>query len=303
MLVESLSYFPYSLTPKRRANRFEQKQRKGFILRYEQNGFIGHSDYFAWEELGDRSVDEVLKDLNSNTNSIEVKRLIDQAILFSKINVKHLLDFEFMNHVLYANEKLENKTIKLKVGINPPSEIRTIKELIQNNNILRIDANCAFELHEMKAFLNQLSSFEKSKIEYIEDPVLYSTDEWKELKSYGVSLALDNVRDWSLIDNQAFDYLVFKPNVNDFNNQLNFSKKVIFSSYMGHDVGRIYCLEMLRQFGDVALIHGIDTPNIYEEQLSLFNINHDKISLNEGVFQNLMEELTRIKWIQIYHKS
>lgn len=299
MSVESLSYIIYKLTPLRQANRFDTISRSGLLLRYQKGEKIGYSDYFAWEELGDLPLESVLHQIIQGNDSF----LIDQAKEFSQICWDDLRELKFKNHKLYSYQEVQSKIVKFKAGINLENEINDIKKLIALKNTIRIDLNGALDESETINFWNKFSSLEKDSIEYLEDPCVYDVKIWSRLRELNIPLAIDRVSDFNTIDFNSFDYVVFKPNIYQIKEWDNLNKKMIFSSYMGHDIGRIYCLEMLRKHADLNLYHGVDTPGIYLEQKQILNCSGSFLSPNINEIKNLLNELEGESWQSIYHKN
>lgn len=296
MFVESISFYKYELNPLKKANRFNKKIRSGLLLRYEINNKIGYSDYFPWEELGDTSLDVVINDLLNSNKTKLLNLLIKQAKNFSEIDFYKLSNFKFKNHVLVNdNQNCENKFVKIKVGTSLCDEIANIKRLIKLKNTLRIDANGLFDYGQMVEFWANFSDEEKKQIEYVEDPTPFDQSTWNRLKNKNISLAIDRVPNWDQVDQNTIDFVVFKPNILDRDN-LKLNCPIIYSSYMGHDVGRIFALFDLFKNGDPNLYHGIDTPNLYKEQLDLFEIKENLYSLNLDNTFFLLKSLEDLPW-------
>ena len=68
---------------------------------------------------------------------------------------------------------------------------------------------------------------------------------------------------------------------------------------MGHDLGRFQAYLELMKLGDLDLYHGIDTPDIYENQLELFESDGVKTYLIESVLDNLLDQLSSYEWEEI----
>jgi hypothetical protein len=236
-------YFrPYNLKALRKANRLSSLgTRHGVHLKIKQRFTEHFADYFPHTELGDRPVEQYLPEFKFQAYEY------DQKVFHFLLNEEKLRKKKitpFLNHELWD-------------GITPPTAPVVKYKLMDKedrrftrlSSVLRLDANGLFEKHELLDFLKDVPS---SKIEYIEDP-LQSSD-WSQL---GVKTARD------FIAGGPYDYLIHKPNCR-FLREKNAS--VIFSSYMGSDLGLWHAYCELLELGDLKSYHGLLTPNLYEEQ-------------------------------------
>ena len=154
--------------------------------------------------------------------------------------------------------------------------------------ILRIDFNNALSFDEVISFWDQVEF--KDRIEYLEDPVLLSNKTDARLRAIGVPMACDR----NIFNDQNYMFQVLKPN-RDFIPDKS-RHKIIFSSYMGHEIGIYHSFLHLLTYGDLTLYHGIDTPGIYEEYNGLFNNHKDSLIIDEKKIENLYEDLKNKKW-------
>ena len=319
--MATLSYHVYELDPLKKVNRFNSNKRKGVLLRLEDEN-VGYVDYHPWIELGDPSVDEMFVDLKRQRRSKLADFLIDCAKKDMNRNVDSINWSCFKNHkiltpnTLITSESNNTGVVKVKIGSDIDYEISRLKKIISCNLKVRLDANNGLDFKQVSKIWRTLSDNELGAIEYIEDPTPYDSDSWKKI-SENIPVALDrwpnSILDQSStidLDNdlindlkQCVDYVVFKPNIlsYDYLQKLKLAKPVIFSSYMGHDLGRIHCYFELLEYGDLSLVHGIDTPGIYVDQLELFkpnfkkNTEHYFTPVKEN-FELLYHNLERLNW-------
>jgi hypothetical protein len=107
-------YNPYSLTPKKKANRLSSLGRKsGIFLKGVLGKNTTFSDYFPHEELGDRNCEEFLSEFKFQKVTYEQKvfDLLLKDQIFQNLNPK-----KFYNHQLWSGtESIESKLIKYKL--------------------------------------------------------------------------------------------------------------------------------------------------------------------------------------------
>jgi len=154
---------------------------------------------------------------------------------------------------------------------------------------VRVDFNNQSSFSEIEILWESLKTSDKAKIDYFEDPYP-KDDSWIHLQQMGIELASDRNKK----DGIAHSIDIYKPNV-DLEPPKD--RRQIFSSYMGHDLGRYLCYLELMQKGDLNEIHGVDTPKLYQGQLELFNVGDDHYySLNESAVRQLELNLRNLSW-------
>lgn len=258
-------YQPYTLTPTQKLNAVDEiKQKHGLYLKIEDDTtFLG--DYFPHEGLGDLSVENILSDTDNAylKNAIELAKLSDVKIQYKS----------FQNHLL--NKFKSDHVTKYK--IKSLNDFEEIAEGLKIAKKVRLDANGTFSIKELNKHLVKL---DLSKIEYIEDPS--HEKNWNDL-------VIPSAEDF--IKNPHATFSIVKPN-----RCIQQNSNSIISSYMGSDWGRVLCTNFLHQFGNFELVHGIVTPNIYKEQVKLFDKNNkiietEKLNLREKILDGQWHEL------------
>jgi hypothetical protein len=271
----------YILTPKHPLNRFTVLEHSGVLFQIDNNHFV---DYFPWEQFGDLSVDELLDQIVVNGG--ELPSFLNQCVNLDK--ERYEIDYwDFLNHELYQNTSpIESSIIKIKY-IN---DFHQINEILRSSKArLRIDFNNGGSLDSIVEWWKTLTPSQKLKVDYLEDPIEYNHEKYLELKKCGIKLACDR----NNFDDRTFDFKVIKPNVDLVDGP---SHEGIFSSYMGHDLGRFHSFLSLMKWGNLNLAHGINTPNIYNEQLNLFTNKGLHTSLSPLEVKRMYERIRGREW-------
>ncbi|MGE3608181.1 MAG: hypothetical protein AB7I27_01240 [Bacteriovoracaceae bacterium] len=233
-------YSEYQLTPRKAANRLSDlAPKKGLYLKC-----LGFADYFPHESLGDQSIEEFLDTFKDQ------KTEYAQKVLHFLKKEPFFYDQPFLNHQLWdGTEEIEASVVKYKLKNNAD---QSYLDLINKGIKVRLDANGLFDPGD------EIPSHEL--IEYIEDPM-------KNLNWNGIKAAQD------FIQGAPYQFYIHKPNARFLKQQ---TCPVIFSSYLGSDLGKwlSYC-ELVEQ-GDINLYHGIITKNFYQEENDLFQGNYKK---------------------------
>lgn len=268
----------YQLTPLRKLNaKSGAGMMEGVFLKVQgERGEFGYADYFPHVELGDLSVEQVLQG--------ERDEYFEKCLHFAK-NEKRLRAQE---HLSFSNHQLgiassDNNTSIIKLKIFGAEDFSLARQCLESLKRLRLDANGSVSFEKWQAFLASLSQEQRELIDYIEDP---GSGDWKEL---GVPSAQDFQK------NESFDFYIHKANARFFPEDLPRSK-VIFSSYMGSDLGRYHCYLELLEKGDLSQVHGIHTPDCFEEQNSLFEPSGKALFPSVDAISSLYANLERRQW-------
>lgn len=287
-----IKYSLYKLYPKRRLNHLgDKKVRAGILFRFNQSCFV---DYHPWEQFGDPAIEIVLEWLRKGVCNEFTDRLFELANLDEKrIVIKHI---PFFNHILVSDmndqdDVAPNKIVKLKGLCELEQDLKMIKNFTQKKIRLRLDFNNLSDFSYITSLWHSLSEQEQSLIDYIEDPFKYEANLWHCLKAQGIPLACDR-------NEEQDNYInIWKPNIEKRPRGDNY----ILSSYMGHDLGRYHCfLELMCSHENILkLVHGINTPSLYEGQLNLFVETDGALSINTVVVDGMYNELKEREWNSI----
>lgn len=273
-----LFYSPYALTPLRQLNSLSKTRTvEGMYIRAEsKNGEYAYADYFPHAALGDLSCAEII--------SGKRNEYFDKCLWFLE-NEKELRTLEqrpFQNHILANGDRFNPTHLKAtyKVKILGIENLVHLSRWLEKDIRLRLDANGAVSFKNWQATIAGLNPEALAKIDYIEDP---GEGDWRLL---GAPSAVD------FMESEYFDFEVYKPN-------RKFSldaKKAVFSSYMGGDLGRYHCYLELLKDGNLSLVHGIDTPGIYEEQRNLFVSAGEGLTPDPVVIDDIYRDLQNRDW-------
>jgi hypothetical protein len=272
-------YSPYTLIPKKRLNRVSSMNKKqGVFLKAELKNKTYFADYFPHEPLGDRHCDQFLTEFKFQKEEYD-KKVFD--LLLKDHEFQNIIPKTFFNHQLWSSgENIQAKTIKYKLQ---DSQDKKFIPFLEQGTRVRLDFNALFSKPEYFKFLKDIPDNLIHLIDYAEDP-LKETD-WADLK-------IPTARDF--IQGDPFEYYIYKPN-SEFYPETQ--AKIIFSSYLGSDLGRYqsYC-ELLNR-GDLSLIHGIATFDYYEEERPIFKGNYGNGFVSDKVIvRKLYKSLSDYNW-------
>lgn len=253
-----ISYSPYILTPKKRANRLSSLDPKpGVWIKGEIKDKILFADYFPHLPLGDRTVEQFLQEFKFQDHEYD-RKVFD--LLLKDESYQKLKPKLFSNHQLWTgSETLEAKVVKYKLL---HANDRTFMTALQKGLTLRIDGNGLFDQKNYHDFLKDIPTEFHSQIEYFEDPLM--SKDWSGLK-------IKSARDF--LEGSPYDYYIYKPNC-EFK-PVEQDKKVIFSAYLGSALGNWHTYAELMKDGDLSLVHGIISKDFYEDEHHFLEGSYD----------------------------
>ena len=269
----------YELTPKYQLNRFKVEQYRGVLLKVDGEFFV---DYFPWAQFGDMSIQDLLGQVQKDG---VLPDFLQQCLSLdeTRFEIDH---WDFMNHGIYNGDHINTPILKIKYI----DSFKQIDELLEKTHSkLRIDFNNGGEFNKILCWWNNLSEKNKEKIDYLEDPFIFNKEQNTYLRDMGISISADR----NLFQKNFYDFNILKPNIDICN---SFPLDSIFSSYMGHDLGRYHCYLALMKFGNLSLAHGINTPGIYNEQMNIFTQKGMHTSVTPIVLKQLYEDIKGAKW-------
>lgn len=245
-------YSPYILHPLKRLNRLSSMDpKKGVHLKAVLGDKVMFADYFPHLPLGDRSTDQFLEEFKFQKYEYDQKvfdlLLRDSDFLKSEPKV-------FKNHQLWTgSEPLEGNVVKYKLLHDKD---RSFMMPLEKGHRLRLDGNALFRKKDFDYFIESIPRAYLKQIEYIEDPLLEK--DWSDL-------SLPRASDF--IEGSEFEYYIYKPNC-EFKPKIK--KKLIFSAYLGSDLGNWHTYCELMKDADLSLTHGIIARDFYEEETNFF---------------------------------
>ncbi len=269
----------YTLTPLKRANRLSSLDSKsGVYLKAVWNGTTVFADYFPHLSLGDRSVDQFLSEFKDQKHEYDRK-----LVHFLKKDSDYQLTKaqSFRNHQLWTGaEPLKAKVVKYKLM---GARDRLFMEALQQGHILRLDGNGLFNQKGFQDFLASIPQEFHGQIQYVEDP-LHELD-W-------TSLNVSSAKDF--VDARGAKYYIYKPNCEFYPEE---KLKVIFSAYLGSDLGNWHTYCAMLEEGDLTEVQGIIAEGFYAEERGLFQGDLDEgVRPNMNVVKNIYQELHLRNW-------
>jgi hypothetical protein len=274
-----IQYSSYTLRPKIRANRLSTLAPKsGVFLRTKQKDGYGHADYFPHAELGDSPIEKFLTEFKSQNNEYD-RKLVE--FIKKDFGYRSTLRRPFFNHQLWTGiETLKSPVIKYKM-LKKDSELYL--NLLNQGIRIRFDGNALFTRDELISFIQKIPKDKHHLIDYMEDPLL-SLD-WSNLP---IPVAQD------FIKGTPYDFCVHKPNSRFYPET---QKPVIFSGYLGSDLGFWHAYCELMERGDLSLAHGLVVEDFFEDQKPLFKGEYDSLFVpDEEVVKEIYRNLESREW-------
>lgn len=269
----------YKLTPLKRSNRLNSlDEKEGVFLMAKVNETPVFADYFPHVPLGDAPVDRFLETFREQTEEYDRKvlDLLRRDQSFQKQEAK-----AFKNHQLWSGaEDLSSGIVKYK--LLSPNDVAFLEPLKRGIR-LRLDANGMFNQDSFRAFVGSIPKEYLPLIDYIEDPT--RCNQWE---NFSVPTARD------FLDSESYDYYVYKPNC-EF--KPDTPAKVIYSAYLGSELGSWHTYCEMMETADFSLTHGIVGQGYYQEERGLFKGDFDSgIFPDRNVVKNIYQELILRKW-------
>lgn len=261
-------YSRYELTPWNAIGAVANNSaRPGALLKVQwSSGAIGYSDVFPWPEFGDSPIDVQLENLSMGRLSLIMEQAIwlakKDAILrqegknafvgVPKVKNHYLInDFtKFTDDHLKEARSAGYTTFKIKAGRAVDEEGKFVSKFIkQNSMVVRVDFNAKIDFSEYERFVSHLGPAERARIEYVEDPIEWDIDAWKEIADI-LPLAIDQEFDRLKVDMLTeappFKTMIMKPARIDMEKALAFATKfglkMVVSSSLDHPVGVAHAL-------------------------------------------------------------
>lgn len=273
-------YSLYTLTPKKKANRLSSMAKvQGVLLKGLLKDKILFADYFPHTALGDRSVEEFLPEFKFQEVEYD-KKVFD--LLLKDSEFQNLKAKKIFNHQLWSSSD-EIKAPVIKYKIQHKEDLGFLPALRKGFRI-RLDANGLFEKNELISYFKEIPDL--SLIEYIEDPM--KDQNWEGLPA---PCAAD------FIKGSPSSFFIYKPNC-EFLPET--ASDIIFSSYLGGNLGKwhSYCELVLK--GDLKKTHGIVTDGFYEEEIPFLTGSYkDGFMADTVLGRKVYQECANREWKQL----
>ncbi len=293
------------------------------------NGAIGYADVFPWPELGDESLEQQFLNLSKG----RLSSLMEQSIWLAKIDARLRMDKKnafvgapkVKNHYLISDFTKFNEsqlkeaksagftTFKVKAGRAVDEEGKFIAKFIKQNSVLvRVDFNAKIDFSEYERFISHLGPAEKARIEYVEDPIEWDLDAWREIADLlpvAIDQELEKFKLDLITEPPPFETIVLKPARIDMEKAIQFANsfnlKMVVTSSLDHPVGVAHALyqaaELKKEYSNRLLDCGCLSlrtykPNEFSSQIQTTGPFLKEIRGTGIGFDDLFD---RIEWTEI----
>lgn len=279
------------------------------VIDEEQNW--GVSDLSPWPNLGDSTLEE---EISFKGPLYQRSFELANEDLKARKNRRSLLADKFVenNWIItdFKNHNFENKitgTVKVK-GSNQLDDLHLfLEKLSRSGDVkIRLDFNSCLSNGEFNYFLNSLPDAVISKIEYIEDPTLWSYSNWK-MWNQKVPLAIDFVGIDPFKFEDGWSVLIIKPTRQSTRNLISkchqLKKKFTLTSAMDHPVGVAHGLRFAQNHAEN--ISGFLTMDLYEKNdfSRFFKVEDNKVGFSEFTLSDygigMTTTLNTLNWSQL----
>jgi len=295
-------------------------EHEGALLRIDVDGVSGYACLHPWVELGDLSLDKLLKQLVEGRISRQVKCALECAdvdrearkagvSLFDSINIP-------LSHATIVGgfievQKAVNRgfdTVKLKMGRNVEENVSLFKEICSAfpELMIRLDFNGVSDFGSLEFLLSKVSDGQRDQIDFLEDPLPIGDQRWLSLRDkYGVKIGID--RGVANVTGE-FDISVLKPAINDNIKICDAAqmggRMVVITSYMDHPIGQCYATYVAGKLSSqyLGVINercGLVTHGLYEKDPFIERMGEIKPLLrlnNSGTGLGFDELLESVNW-------
>ncbi|MBC7466834.1 MAG: hypothetical protein H7256_12655 [Bdellovibrio sp.] len=270
----------------------------------------GVADLCPWPNLGDSSLEDEIalkgplyqrtyelanEDLKARKNR--------RSLLADKFVENNWIITDFKN---YSFETAISGTVKVK-GSNEVDELHLFLEKLARYDVkIRLDFNSCLSSGEFNYFLNRLPDSVVEKIEYIEDPSLWSYANWK-VWNQKVPLAIDFVSIDPFKFEDGWSVLIIKPTRQSTRNLMTkchqLKKKFTLTSAMDHPVGVAHGLRFAQNHAEN--ISGFLTLDLYQKNdfSRYFKIEQTKVGFSEFTLSDygigMTTTLNTLNWSQL----
>lgn len=273
-------------------------QRGALIKIQDEEGNEGFSDLCPWPDFGDSTLDEELA-----SQGPLYQRAMDLALLdlSARKDKKVLVTAEpVRNNILISDFRdlkgdfdFSNVTVKIKGNEHVYDFAKFLVENASRFKTIRIDFNNCISEFLFSEFIHLLSEDALKKIEYIEDPFFFHSDQWKQ-HSAKVKLMLD----WKQAEEQNWPNRIWKPSREDKMQAQEFS----LTSSMEHPVGLAHGLHFAQKYPNKT--HGFLTLSQYEDSEfnQPFTVKGDQLIYQaDGYGIGFTTLLNKLNWVPVFN--
>lgn len=277
-----VSYSFYELTPLKQANRFSSSEKKsGVLLKADLGRKTLFADYFPHVPLGDRPCEQFLQEFKFQEDEYDQKvfELLLKDEKFQKFESKKIQ----LHQLWTGSEEIVSPVIKYKIKHKDDySFFRALETGVR----VRLDGNALFTRTEYMKYFSEIPSTMLAGIEYVEDPLL-ETD-WD-------GLMLPSARDF--IKGSPHQFYIYKPN-GEKNPKTD--GKVIYSAYLGGNLGTWHAYSELIDQGDLKNLHGIKSEGFYQEEKQFLKGSYQHgFEAETDLVKKIYHEISGLEWKQL----
>lgn len=258
-----VDYAPYQLIPASGG-----APRVGALIRLiNLDGLKGYGDLHPLVDFGDEPAEKHLGLLKSKQITPLMKQTLwfAQRDLEARSQAKSLYNptIQLRNNFLvpdlahFATDKLEHlkslgfNMIKAKVSQDLEKGLAILKKIcLSRHFMVRLDFNCGAQWNDFENFMKLIPAADKGLIQYVEDPVPYDLEKWKEARKLA-KIALDFAQKpmvWDPAKPPECDVVIVKPARVDIELASNclkaWQKSFTVTNSLDHPIGSIHALSI-----------------------------------------------------------
>lgn len=328
-----ISYYQYELLPMLNLNLFAKNNpRSGYLLKVDwENGHVGYADLHPWPELGDDPLAKQMSDLRQGRISPQIEQSIYLAKRDAIARKKGISLFDQLprvknNYLISDYSQLKTNdidqiysrgfnTLKIKVGRDIVEDIKFVTKMLSSGTFLvRLDFNNLSNWQYFERMLTEMSTTQRSRVEYVEDPFPYDYVAYQEARKL-CHIAVDREYKSVVFDESKkapVDVIVLKPAIQDVEQvlatALKFRIPLTVTSYMDHSVGIAHaiCLagELKKKHDWLIGQSGCLTNRFYQADdfSKQMNIQGPYIQSIAGTGIGFDNELKQVPWAEVRMK-
>lgn len=279
--MTSIHYHRYELKSASALNSASRKQvHEGALIRLGEGGF---GCLHPWPELGDDPLEAQLQILAQGGGSplIEGALRCAKADAAARAEGRSLFEGEVPDShwlALPGDEPDEVRgsgfdTVKLKLGRDFVHESALVEKWHDAGFRLRLDYNESLSLSTFLEYWETLGLIQK-RVQLIEDPVIWDTENWRVLREIGVPVATDREVEKRF---HSGDIAVIKPAVSDW--LPPGEEPFLVTSYMDHAIGQAWAAveaaRLAKEYPTRLIGCGLLTHRCFESDLFFEQLKTD----------------------------
>ena len=279
-----------------------------------------------WPELGDEDLDNQLKGLKNAKPLRLGERALHCSLIDGKARENGLSLFEGFaipdSHLtVVSGMDLDKRDISLfsRIKLKGSTDLDKTKETAQKclrqaspECRLRIDFNGVLDHSEALNLAQALGEEVCERIEFIEDPTRFDSENWSRLSSQtGLSLAVDQECETAAVGEADLAWWVIKPACVDTAalasslETIGGTRDLVVTSYMDHAVGQMYAAYeaalLKAKYPNSLRECGLLTHELFEQDEFIESIKSEgpKLMVPDGTGLGFDELLDDLPWVKL----